>query len=75
MLAGKHPNPVTNILSVPGLWVQRITTKEPDDKQIECAIAAIKAALPAEFPEEIKEEEQEVSEETDDKSLSDSENI
>lgn len=56
MLAGKHPNPVTNILSVPGLWVQRITTKEPDDGQMECAIAALKAALPAEFPEEVSDD-------------------
>lgn len=65
MLAGKHPNPVTNALSVPGLWMQHLTTKEPDEKQIECAIAAIKAALPDEFPEEVKEDTEENTEENE----------
>ncbi len=51
MFAGKHDNLFTKIISKPGLWVQRLTTKEPDDGQIECAIAALKNALPAEFPE------------------------
>ncbi len=51
MFAGKHDNIFTRALSAPGLWVQRLTTKEPDDAQIECAIAALKNALPAEFPE------------------------
>ena len=38
--------------------MQRITTKEPDDEQIECAIMSLKAALPDEFPaEEVKTEE------------------
>ncbi len=39
-------NPFTRIISAPGLWLQRITTKEPDDKQIEVAIAAITPVLP-----------------------------
>ena len=56
MLAGKHPNAFTRALSAPGLWVQRLTTKEPDAKQIECAIAALKAALPEEFPQEEQKE-------------------
>ncbi len=51
MFAGKHDNIFTRLLSKPGLWVQRLTTKEPDDSQIECAIAALKNALPKEFPE------------------------
>lgn len=55
--AGKHPNPVTNFLSAPGLWMQRATTKEPDLQQLEVAIAALKAAMPDEFPPEVKEEE------------------
>jgi uncharacterized protein YqhQ len=29
----------------PGLWLQKITTKEPDEKQLEVAIASIRAAL------------------------------
>ena len=34
-----------SFLSYPGLWIQRITTKEPDDKQVEVAIKALKAAV------------------------------
>ncbi len=52
MLAGKYPNPITKALSLPGLWMQRITTKEPDDSQLEVAIKAIKCAMPDEFPGE-----------------------
>lgn len=51
MLAGKYPNAVTRFLSLPGLWMQRITTQEPDDSQLEIAITAIKNAMPDEFPE------------------------
>lgn len=53
MYAGKHPNPVTRILSLPGLWMQRITTREPDASQLEVAIAALKNAMPDEFPQEV----------------------
>jgi uncharacterized protein YqhQ len=45
-LCGRHDNIVTKIISAPGLWMQRITTKEPDDKMIETAIVAIKAVIP-----------------------------
>jgi uncharacterized protein YqhQ len=38
-------NPVCKVLIQPGLWLQRITTKEPDDKQLEIAIIALKEAL------------------------------
>ncbi|MBO5648861.1 MAG: DUF1385 domain-containing protein [Clostridia bacterium] len=51
MYAGKHDNLFTKILSAPGLLMQRMTTKEPDDGQIEIAIAAVKDALHDEFPE------------------------
>ena len=57
MYAGKHDNALVRILSAPGLWMQRITTREPDDSQIECAIASLKAAMPEEFPPEDKTEE------------------
>lgn len=40
---GKYDNIITKIISAPGMWLQRITTKEPDDSMIEVAIAAIKA--------------------------------
>jgi uncharacterized protein YqhQ len=46
MFAGKHDNIVTRIISAPGLWIQRITTSEPDYSEIECAIAAMKAVIP-----------------------------
>lgn len=51
MFAGKHDNIITKIFSAPGLWMQRITTREPDDQQIEVAIIALKKALPQEFPD------------------------
>ncbi|HEY0140282.1 MAG TPA: DUF1385 domain-containing protein [Thermoanaerobaculia bacterium] len=38
-------NPVCKLLVRPGMWLQRITTKEPDDKQLEIAIIALKEAL------------------------------
>ena len=49
--AGRHDNIVTRILSAPGLWLQRITTREPDLDQIEVAIRALKSALAEEFPD------------------------
>ena len=51
MLAGKHENWLTKALSAPGLWMQRITTREPDDYQLAIAICAIKASMPEEFPD------------------------
>lgn len=51
MLAGKHENLFTKILSAPGLWVQRITTKEPTLEMLEVAIVSIKCALRDDFPE------------------------
>ncbi len=46
-LCGKYDNIVTRIISAPGMWLQKITTKEPEDCMIEIAIAAIKACEPA----------------------------
>ena len=51
MLAGKHDNLFTRVLSAPGLWMQRITTKEPDETQLAIAICAIKSSMPEEFPD------------------------
>ena len=39
-LAGNSDNPVINLLSQPGMWVQHMTTKEPEDDMIEVAIRA-----------------------------------
>ena len=47
-LAGRYDNFFTRILSAPGLWIQRFTTREPDDSQIEVAIASLKPVLPEE---------------------------
>ena len=55
--AGCHENIIIKILAAPGLWIQRITTKEPDDAQIEVAIRSLKAALPDIYTEEAQEEE------------------
>ena len=46
-VCGRYDNMFTKIVSAPGLWLQRITTKEPDDGMIEVAIAALKACEPA----------------------------
>ena len=51
MIMGKHDNIVTRIISAPGLWVQRLTTKEPTDDMLEVAIVSIKCALRDDFPE------------------------
>lgn len=51
MFAGKHDNILTRILSAPGLWVQRITTKEPTLDMLEIAIISIKCALRDDYPE------------------------
>jgi len=45
-LSGKKAtNPLVRALIAPGLWLQRITTKEPDGEQLEVAIAALKSSL------------------------------
>lgn len=44
-LAGRYDNPVVNMLSVPGLLMQRMTTKEPDDEMIEVGIASVEAVF------------------------------
>ena len=51
MIAGKHDNVITRLISAPGLWVQRITTKEPTLDMLEVAIVSTKCALRDEFPE------------------------
>lgn len=45
-MCGKYDNFITRVISAPGLWLQRITTKEPDDGMIEIAIAALRACEP-----------------------------
>ncbi len=45
-ICGRHDNIVTRIIAAPGLWVQRITTKEPEDDMIEVAIKAMNDVIP-----------------------------
>ncbi len=49
MFAGKHDNAFTRLFSAPGLWMQRLTTHEPDDEQLKVAITALKCAMPDTF--------------------------
>ncbi len=53
-IAGRYTNIFTKIISAPGIWLQHITTKEPDDKQIEVAIAALEPCIPKEDKSEDK---------------------
>lgn len=54
--AGRHDSHIVNLLSRPGMWMQGLTTTEPDDSMIEVAIAAVeevfdwKAYLDENFP-------------------------
>lgn len=52
MYAGKHDNLFVRIVSYPGLLMQKITTREPDEKQLEVAITALKCSMQSEFPGE-----------------------
>ncbi len=44
--AGRSTNKYITWLNEPGKWLQRLTTREPDDSQIEVAIASLKAVIP-----------------------------
>ena len=44
-LAGRSENPIVNLLSKPGLAIQKLTTKEPDDSMIEVGIKAVEAVF------------------------------
>ena len=45
LFAGKHDTLLVRILSAPGLWVQRITTREPTEDMLEIAIISLKGAM------------------------------
>ena len=54
--AGSHPeNPLVKVILWPGMQMQKLTTREPDDGQIECAIAAMRKVLEREDAEAAKE--------------------
>lgn len=52
-LAGRSDNKLVKIISFPGLQLQKITTREPDDSQIEVAIEAMKPCIPEDKSEDI----------------------
>ena len=59
--AGSHDNAVINVLSKPGLWLQKLTTAEPTDDMIEVAIASVEAVFDwREFISHIDEPEEDL---------------
>ena len=44
-LAGSSDNPIINLVSKPGIWLQHLTTSEPDDSMLEVAIASVEAVF------------------------------
>ena len=44
-LAGRSNNILVKIISAPGMWLQRLTTREPDESMVEVAIAAVEAVF------------------------------
>ena len=44
-LAGRSDNAVINLISKPGLWMQKLTTREPDEEMIEVGIASVEAVF------------------------------
>ena len=56
-LAGRSDNALVNILSKPGLWLQNLTTREPDEDMIEVGIASVEAVFDWKtYVEEIRQE-------------------
>ncbi len=57
-LAGRSENIIINLLSKPGLWLQRLTTAEPDEEMIEVGIASVEAVFDwREYIKTLKKEE------------------
>ena len=58
--AGRHvgEQALVSAIGLPGMWLQKLTTRQPDDSQIEVAIAALQAVLPEQEPT-VKEKENE----------------
>lgn len=43
--AGRSKGKIMKVISAPGMWLQKLTTREPDDSQLEVAIASLKSVL------------------------------
>lgn len=57
-LAGRSDNVIVNVLSKPGMWMQHLTTKDPDDEMIEVGIASVEAVFDwKKYQDEIRAEE------------------
>lgn len=66
-LVGKYDNSFTRILSLPGMLLQKLTTREPDRKMVEVAIVAVEAVFDwKKYMEETFNQPEEVEEETED---------
>lgn len=62
-LAGKHDGWIIKIISAPGLWIQRMTTREPDSDMLEVAIASVEGVLDwRTYQEELRKDEEEKTE-------------
>ena len=70
-ICGRYDNAVTRIISAPGLWMQRITTREPDDGMIEVAIAALRACEPEnpDVDRSVDKSEENITEESENDSI------
>ncbi len=56
-LAGRSDNAIVNVLSRPGMWLQNLTTKEPDEEMIEVGIASVEAVFDwKSYVDEIRQE-------------------
>jgi uncharacterized protein YqhQ len=59
-LAGRCDNAIVGIISKPGLWLQKLTTREPDDQMIEVGIRSVeevfdwKGFLKENFPDDVQ---------------------
>ncbi len=53
-ICGRYDNALTRFIAAPGLWVQRLTTKEPTDDMIEIAIKALEGVIPEDDADKIK---------------------
>ena len=63
--AGRSDNAVVRVLSWPGLMMQKLTTREPDEDQLEVAIASLKAVLGELEPGVISKQDEDVSDDLD----------
>ena len=64
--AGRSDNAVVRVLSWPGLMMQKLTTREPDEEQLEVAITSLKAVLGELEPGVISKQDEDISDDLED---------